>query len=771
MAASSWLISPYTLGEDDIEVTKTWPAKGELGSFSDFYGSGAGGVAPVHRGGEEPLDVTFAVGELAPVCDAIQLEAVQRQSVSAFSDFYGSGTAAALRGGDAPALPYTVEPTPVAGGCSQHRAEAAAEQRASPPRSPSVQSSSSSSAAAPALALAPRGAGAEQALTLEDLEEALDLAADSADAQAPLHGGPSCGSVWDQVLALRPSLEAALQPELRPPASFGETVAVCLEALEHGEAGRVLYSKRVAELLRSSAVQDAQRHISWLEDHLRGRLHIAVARSRQMAAAPGGGDGGSEDGDGDGGGGSGDETEAEESAVDVGALRATLEAWTWCTASVRGAVAALLEILFSECPAHLAACEEWCSLVNRQLLAGGRRGPADACWCRASHELRRRCTELAGSDLVLTDGGLDECERQLLQRWQRRAPRPPHVAASAMPPAAPQLALLCRAAACQAVMERIERQVWGCCEAFRGAFRAFLTGAEHLVRWAAVARPTLRKLSVHRTALEALSQLTEEVCALLERQLSAADELDEAELQWRRHERHAGFLARWPRLAASSGIHAPAAAERTPSERQEQPSRLADRAATLSQQLRDAERRLRTAEDALPLRVDVLLEDYELGGTSRSISEIGLTSLPPLPLPMLQAERLARKLAELDDLHQAVAVELSSFEDDCRTSNACASSAAAEQGFRAHVETALSCPILHERMKEPVGCADGFTYERWAIERWLQKSNLSPMTGAPLAHRYLTRNFNLRHMLASLVNEEGVRDADDCFQVTMKAKR
>merc|ERR1712003_15117 len=59
------------------------------------------------------------------------------------------------------------------------------------------------------------------------------------------------------------------------------------------------------------------------------------------------------------------------------------------------------------------------------------------------------------------------------------------------------------------------------------------------------------------------------------------------------------------------------------------------------------------------------------------------------------------------------------------------------------------CPIMHERMNEPVLAADGHTYERQAIEKWLQMHNTSPMTGAPLAHRYLTENFALRHIIAS----------------------
>ena len=45
------------------------------------------------------------------------------------------------------------------------------------------------------------------------------------------------------------------------------------------------------------------------------------------------------------------------------------------------------------------------------------------------------------------------------------------------------------------------------------------------------------------------------------------------------------------------------------------------------------------------------------------------------------------------------------------------------------------CPITAEIMEDPVVIADGKTYERAAIEQWLARSNLSPMTGGQLDHR------------------------------------
>jgi hypothetical protein len=51
-------------------------------------------------------------------------------------------------------------------------------------------------------------------------------------------------------------------------------------------------------------------------------------------------------------------------------------------------------------------------------------------------------------------------------------------------------------------------------------------------------------------------------------------------------------------------------------------------------------------------------------------------------------------------------------------------------------------------MVEPCVAADGITYERSQIETWLQGSDRSPMTGAPLTHKDLVPNRALREMIA-----------------------
>ena len=61
-----------------------------------------------------------------------------------------------------------------------------------------------------------------------------------------------------------------------------------------------------------------------------------------------------------------------------------------------------------------------------------------------------------------------------------------------------------------------------------------------------------------------------------------------------------------------------------------------------------------------------------------------------------------------------------------------------------HRSNMPSCPITYEPMRDPVVAADGHTYERTAIARWLLTSNRSPLTGLILPHRQLVPNYMLR---------------------------
>ena len=78
----------------------------------------------------------------------------------------------------------------------------------------------------------------------------------------------------------------------------------------------------------------------------------------------------------------------------------------------------------------------------------------------------------------------------------------------------------------------------------------------------------------------------------------------------------------------------------------------------------------------------------------------------------------------------------------------------AEQSSASTAATALPnmpcCPITGEPMSDPVVAADGHTYERFAIARWLKTSDKSPLTGSLLPHKNLVTNYMLMSSLQQL---------------------
>ena len=62
----------------------------------------------------------------------------------------------------------------------------------------------------------------------------------------------------------------------------------------------------------------------------------------------------------------------------------------------------------------------------------------------------------------------------------------------------------------------------------------------------------------------------------------------------------------------------------------------------------------------------------------------------------------------------------------------------------------LRCPISLEVMRDPVIAADGHSYEREAITRWLGAHRTSPLTGRPLANTSLVPNHRLRSVIQDL---------------------
>ncbi|XP_021686952.2 U-box domain-containing protein 35 isoform X2 [Hevea brasiliensis] len=53
------------------------------------------------------------------------------------------------------------------------------------------------------------------------------------------------------------------------------------------------------------------------------------------------------------------------------------------------------------------------------------------------------------------------------------------------------------------------------------------------------------------------------------------------------------------------------------------------------------------------------------------------------------------------------------------------------------------CPILKDIMIDPCVASDGYTYDRKAIEKWLEENDKSPMTNLPLPNKNLLPNYTL----------------------------
>ena len=76
---------------------------------------------------------------------------------------------------------------------------------------------------------------------------------------------------------------------------------------------------------------------------------------------------------------------------------------------------------------------------------------------------------------------------------------------------------------------------------------------------------------------------------------------------------------------------------------------------------------------------------------------------------------------------------------------------AVTDGLPASLGDMFLCPITQKVMREPVIAADGHSYERKAILKWLLKSDKSPMDNTKLDHKNLTLNWNLQKIIAGLI--------------------
>ena len=63
------------------------------------------------------------------------------------------------------------------------------------------------------------------------------------------------------------------------------------------------------------------------------------------------------------------------------------------------------------------------------------------------------------------------------------------------------------------------------------------------------------------------------------------------------------------------------------------------------------------------------------------------------------------------------------------------------------------CPISGQPMRKPVVAADGHTYDRSSIRKWLRRSDISPLTGTVLRHKELVPNYLLISSFQSSTEE------------------
>src|SRR3990167_3976284 len=66
------------------------------------------------------------------------------------------------------------------------------------------------------------------------------------------------------------------------------------------------------------------------------------------------------------------------------------------------------------------------------------------------------------------------------------------------------------------------------------------------------------------------------------------------------------------------------------------------------------------------------------------------------------------------------------------------------------------CPITQELMTDPVVITSGHTYERTAIETWLQDHDTCPLTKTKLRHKTVTPNHTLKKLIGDFCTTNNI---------------
>jgi len=86
-------------------------------------------------------------------------------------------------------------------------------------------------------------------------------------------------------------------------------------------------------------------------------------------------------------------------------------------------------------------------------------------------------------------------------------------------------------------------------------------------------------------------------------------------------------------------------------------------------------------------------------------------------------------------------------------------------------EDDLRCPITLVLIRDPVVAEDGHTYERQAIETWIQQNGTSPLTNQPLSLRELRPNYIMKRMIDQFENALRQKKYQYTLKLDVKKRR
>lgn len=526
----------------------------------------------------------------------------------------------------------------------------------------------------------------------EKLEEALEIAAQCAAAEEAGLGHWE-DNIWDQLMALWPIVSFAAQAKFAPPPGFLDAMDTCAKSLLQAPENCLRNVEKMVELLESPTKEPVLCYLDCLEAGMAEAPRSSSVQQEQSL-------------------------DCKTTALSQQRVQRTLAAWSTEHSLLQVSAGALWEVLMVHGPIHHNGNLEWASVLKARDAVQSQQ--EDICM-QISKELEEAAArfgskvgdsfsesvpELASnSRAALIE--LQELSGELLQR-QRESSAQAH---------AEYEALNAKAEACRTIVSDARREVQRRTQSFSLVVQRFSKVARRLLSWKSTMVPKLRLLEMYQDDLKRAAELRQKMRALNKEYLSAGDDIDAAHVELRKCKRH------------TQGDAAVEAA-------QSHVSKAVEYARLLLERVQEVKISVQEAEDAIPMKI--VVEEAEDTDDDACTGDVCTPR---------SDERLSPSLIELA---QRASLQVAEAEAERDTALQQLAERERRDATITQVEADLMCPIMHERMREPVLAADGHTYERAAIERWMQSHDTSPMTGAPLTHRYLTQNFALRRIIAAL---------------------